>query len=444
MRIAVIGSGAAGLGAAWSLSHEHEVILYEAASKLGGHANTVDVAGPEGPVAVDTGFIVYNEHNYPNLTALFAHLGIETEASDMSFAVSLAEGSYEYEGSALGFFGQKRNLLRPSQWKLLVDIRRFFREAPAILLQKSDGQTLGDYLKSNGYSDSFAYDHLLPMAAAIWSSPVEEILAFPARSFVSFYANHGLLRFADRPQWRSVKGGSRTYVEKISASFRKGIRLATPVVGVERLNPGVEVIDARGQRDRFDAVVMASHADQSLAILGDSASPLERKVLGAFRYQENKAILHSDESLMPRRRRLWASWNYLSPRRRDQGEALAVTYWMNRLQNLSPSLPLFVTLNSFREPQESLVHERFTYDHPQFDEAAIAAQALLPEIQGAEGIWYCGSYCGFGFHEDALQSGLAVAERFGLFAPWAEEIKPMSPAWRAVRAADGSLAEAAE
>ena len=443
MRIAIIGSGASGLGAAWLLSQKYKTVVYEAAAKLGGHANTVDVMGPNGPVAVDTGFIVYNEQNYPNLTALFGHLNVATEDSDMSFAISLAEGGYEYEGSAGGFFGQRRNLLKPSQWRLLVDIRRFFREAPAVLLQPETGLSLGDYLKTNGYSEQFAFDHLLPMAAAIWSSSVEEILAFPARSFISFYANHGLLRFDDRPQWRTVSGGSRRYVEAVSRGFRRNVRLSTPVRSVKRLNPGVEVIDANGHRDHFDAVVMAGHADQSLAVLGDEASPLERKVLGAFRYQENRAVLHSDASLMPRRRKLWASWNYLSPRRRDQGELLAVTYWMNRLQNLSPDLELFVTLNPYREPDESLVHGEFLYDHPQFDAEAMEAQRLLPEIQGAEGIWYCGSYCGFGFHEDALQSGLAVADRFGLKAPWAEDILPSSPSWRSVKAG-ATVPEAAE
>ena len=444
MRIAIIGSGAAGLGAAWLLSQRYDTVLYEAASKLGGHANTVDVLGPKGVVPVDTGFIVYNEHNYPQLTALFEHLGVETEASDMSFAVSLANGGYEYEGSAGGFFGQRRNLLRPKQWRLLVDIRRFFREAPAILLQPDQGVSLGDYLKTNRYSKTFAYDHLLPMAAAIWSSSVEEILAFPARSFVSFYANHGLLRFTDRPEWRTVAGGSRRYVETISAGFRKQVRLSTPVKAVRRLNPGIEVIDAKGHRDRFDAVVMASHADQSLEILGGDASPLEQKVLGAFRYQENRAVLHSDESLMPRRKHLWASWNYLSPQRRDDGERLAVTYWMNRLQNLDPALPLFVTLNAYREPAPETVHGSFTYDHPQFDKAAIEAQALLPEIQGAGGLWFCGSYCGFGFHEDALQSGLAVAERFGLKTPWADRQSLTGPAWRSVRPDPAGLPAAAE
>ncbi len=444
MRIAIIGSGAAGLGAAWLLSQRFETVIYEAAAKLGGHANTVDVMGPNGAIPVDTGFIVYNEHNYPNLTALFRHLGVETEDSDMSFAVSLANGGYEYEGSAAGFFGQRRNLLRPKQWRLLVDIRRFFREAPAILLQPEQGLSMAQYLKRNGYSDTFAYDHLLPMAAAIWSSSVEDILAFPARSFISFYANHGLLRFADRPQWRTVSGGSRQYVEKISSGFRRQTRLSTPVAAIKRLNPGVEVIDAKGHSDRFDAVVMASHADQTLSILGNEATALERKVLGAFRYQANDAILHSDTSLMPRRKHLWASWNYLSPQRRDDGERLAVTYWMNRLQNLDPDLPLFVTLNPYREPDAATIHGRYTYDHPQFDAQALEAQALMPEIQGSEGLWFCGSYCGFGFHEDAMQSGIAVAERFGVKAPWADEVLPASPAWRSAKSDAGKIPAAAE
>ncbi len=444
MRIAIIGSGAAGLGAAWLLAQKHDISLYEADSKLGGHANTVDVSGPNGPVAVDTGFIVYNELNYPNLTCLFEHLGIETQRSDMSFAVSLASGRYEYEGSRSGFFGQKRNLIKPSQWLLLFEIKRFFREAPHLLTQPCSGLSLGDYLNKNGYSQDFAYDHLLPMASAIWSCSLKDILSFPATSFVNFYANHGLLQFADRPTWRSVTNGSRCYVERMAKGFRSAIRLRTPVQAVKKMERGIDVVTAGGQAERYDSVIFATHADQTLKIMGSTASPLHRKILSTFGYLPNRAVLHSDPSMMPQRRHLWASWNYLSNHRRNKEQQLAVTYWMNRLQKLDRSFPLFVTLNPYREPRPELVHAAFTYRHPQFDEHTAVAQSLLGEIQGQDGFWFCGSYCGYGFHEDALQSGLTVAEQFGVNRPWAKYFRPPSTAWRGVESLSERLRNAAE
>lgn len=419
MRVAVVGSGAAGLGAAWALARRHETVLFEAAPRFGGHAHSVQLdCGP----AVDTGFIVYNEPNYPNLTQLFRHLGVATQPSEMSFAVSLDRGRFEYAGSALGLFGQVSNLWRPAHWRMAADILRFFAEADRLVragaLADLEGGTLGAYLAARGYGRPFVEGHLLPMAAAIWSAPAREILAFPLASFLRFFANHGLLKRRGRPQWRTVTGGSQRYVERLLAELPRGAaRAATPVRRLRRDALGVTLETAAGS-ERFDQVVLACHADQALRILGEQASPAERRLLGAFRYSDNEAVLHGDQRLMPRRRRLWASWNYLGEQGRDGAETVSVTYWMNRLQRLDPRRPLFVSLNPLRPPDPGLVEGRFRCAHPIFDQPALAAQRALPSIQGAAGLWFCGSYCGYGFHEDALASGLAVAAALGAPAPW--------------------------
>ncbi len=432
MKIAVVGGGISGLGAAWLLSQGHEVSLIEAGERLGGHSNTVHIEIEGRAVPVDTGFIVYNEHNYPNLTRLFEALAVETVASDMSFSVSLDRGDFEYFGNRLGLFAQPSNLARPSFWRLLRDLVRFYREAPGFEQRGDlDRLSLGELLAAGGYSETFARRHLLPMAAAIWSSSLDDVLAFPARSFVRFFTNHGLFSLDRRPQWRSVLGGSRRYVEALSARYRDGVSVSTPIVGLRRERDGVRLRDATGQERLFDQVVLATHADQSLAILGDGASDLERRVLGAFRYQENRAVLHRDRSLMPRRKRVWASWNYLAEGDVDGTKGIAVSYWMNRLQRLPTERDVFVTLNPLRPPAADLTAATFLYHHPQFDQAALTSQELLPSIQGTDRVWFCGSYCGYGFHEDGLQAGFAVAEALGQPAPWAGEIVPMSPAWRA-------------
>ena len=439
MKVAVVGGGISGLGAAWLLSRQHEVTIYEAAHHLGGHSNTVDILVEGRQVPVDSGFIVYNEHNYPNLTRLFDALGVETVESDMSFAVSLDSGAFEYAGDALGFFAQPRNLMRPEFWQLFRDLLRFYREAPQLPERLDlDRLTLGQLLSEGGYSDLFARRHILPMAAAIWSSTLDDILAFPARTFVKFFTNHGLFSLGDRPQWRTVLGGSRRYVKALCAPYRNRVRLATPVVAVQRGPDGVRVRDAAGQEQRFDHVVLATHADQALAILGDDATTDERNVLGAFRYQANRAVLHRDPALMPRRRRIWASWNYLGDG--DAADRISLSYWMNRLQQLETEQDVFVTLNPVREPARSVTHGEFTYHHPQFDRNALKAQARLADLQGIHRVWFCGSYCGYGFHEDGLQSGFAVAAALGTPAPWASEVVPMSPAWRAVAPAVPAVA----
>lgn len=423
LRVAVIGGGIAGMSAAWLLSGRHDVTVFEREGQLGGHSNTVEVSGPTGPVAVDTGFIVYNEVNYPNLTALFRHLGVATQASDMSFAASLDDGRFEYAGSDLdGLFGQRRNLVRPRFWRMLRDLLRFYREAPATLDDPgSVALTLGAYLDREGYGEPFIRDHLLPMAAAVWSTPALRMRDYPLAAFVRFCDTHGLLRLTERPQWRTVTGGSRRYVEELTAAYRDNVRGATPAVRLVREAGGVVVVDPSGARQAFDHAVVAAHADDALALL-DDPTVAERRLLGAFRYQPNETVLHSDAALMPRRRRVWSSWNYLA-RSDDNGQdAVGVTYWMNRLQNLDPALPLFVSLNPAVEPAPATVHARMTYTHPMSDAASAAAQKDLWSLQGDRRTWFCGSYFGAGFHEDALQSGLAVAEVLGgVRRPWRVE-----------------------
>lgn len=411
-KIAVIGSGAAALGAVWALSRDHSVTVFERADRAGGHANTREITGPTGErIAVDTGFIVYNRRTYPNLIRLFDFLRIQTRATDMSFGVSLDDGALEYCGDNLaGLFGQRRNLFSPRFLGMVSDILRFYRDAPDLLSLPDAGPSLGAYLAANRYRDAFIEDHLLPMAAAIWSAPASAMMDFPAASFVRFCVNHGLLQLVDRPQWRTVVGGSRTYVGRLLEKSGATLRLNTPVAQVRRTPAGVEVLGQDGQKERFDRVVIGTHADEALAML-DSPTDLERSLLGSFLYQKNLAVLHSDPSLMPKRRKLWASWNYLGRRGPDGARRLCVTYWMNRLQGIDARIPLFVTLNPVREPAS--VHATELYHHPMFDAAAMSAQQRLKEIQGRDRIWFCGSYFGYGFHEDAFASGLKVAESLG-------------------------------
>ena len=416
--IAVIGSGIAGLSAAWLLAQRHSVTLYEAAPRLGGHSNTVDVALPGGgQVGVDTGFIVYNEAAYPNLTALFAHLGVATQPSDMSFAVSLDGGALEYSGTDLrGLFAQPGNLVSPRFWSMLRDLLRFYRQAP----RDAPGlglMSLDSYLDMRGYGQAFRDDHLYPMAAAIWSTPASQVGRYPAAAFVRFCENHALLRLSGRPLWRTVRGGSRNYVRLLASRLGADhIRLGCAVAEVRRDGQGVQVCNADGTAQRHDEVVIATHADQALRLLPD-ASPSERRLLGAFGYTRNRAVLHSDSTLMPRRRAVWSSWNYSA--RRDRSDALNVTYWMNRLQGVDEQTPLFLTLNPANAPRSGQVVHEEVYHHPVFDAAAMSAQAALWELQGQRRTWFCGAYFGAGFHEDGLQSGLAVAEVLGgVRRPW--------------------------
>ncbi|WP_051330610.1 NAD(P)/FAD-dependent oxidoreductase [Niveispirillum irakense] len=418
-RIAIIGSGAAALGAAWMLRRQHDVTLFEKNDYIGGHANTVEVPGADGrPVAVDTGFIVYNERNYPNLIRMFEELSVPTQATDMSFAVSLDGGGLEYSGGSLaGLFAQPSNLFKGRFLGMIGDILRFYREAPALLGADDQGVSLGDYLEKGRYGEAFIQDHLLPMAAAIWSAPSQTMLSFPVVSFVRFCANHGLLQLTDRPRWRTLVGGSREYVRRITEGMAENIRLNSPVTDIARHITGVAVTVAGGHTETFDEVVIATHADEALALLRD-ADMEERRILGAFGYQENRAVLHSDTALMPVRRRAWSAWNYLGRSGADGGRDLCVTYWMNQLQGQPHDLPLFVTLNPIAEPAAALTHREFTYHHPVFDGAAMAAQKQLHRLQGVNRTWFCGSYFGYGFHEDAFSAGLRVAAQLGCAAPW--------------------------
>lgn len=426
MRIAIVGAGISGLGAAWALNQRHEVTLYEANDWLGGHANTVDVPAGDESIPVDTGFLVYNERTYPHLTRLFSHLGVKTQPSDMSFSFSL-EGRLEYAGSGTGLFAQGANLVRSRHWRMVRDILRFRTLGPTMLAEADDGP-LGETLDRFGFSPAFQEDYLLPMAAAIWSARLQDVRNFPADSFLQFFSNHGLIAITDRPQWRTVSGGSRRYVERIVAPLRDAIRLNDPVVAVHRHFDGVSVRSIDGSIREFDQIVFASHSDQTLAILGNTATPIERKLLGAIRYEHNRAVLHRDADLMPRRRRIWASWNYLTSTQGRERRQASVTYWLNRLQSLPRRFPLFVSLNPIREPDPSLVVDEYDYAHPQFDQAARTAQRRLTTQQGTNRTWFAGAYLGYGFHEDGLQSGLNVAAALGSAPPWYHDVTPVSSA----------------
>jgi len=408
------------MSAAWLLSQKHDVTVYEKNNRLGGHSNTVMVNTSLGETAVDTGFIVFNDATYPNLVALFEHLGVETKVSDMSFGVSLHGGRTEYSSvGASAFLCNGRNLISPRFWSMTWDLLRFYRNAPLDLLRTRDKLiSLGEYLKTRGYGDAFQRDHLLPQAAAIWSASMADIHQYPAHAFVRFFENHGLLELAGRPDWRTVEGGSRAYVEKLTASFAENARLNAGAVSVRRDAGGVWVKDASGRTDRYDSVVIATHSDEALAMLDDPSAE-ERALLGAFRYAKNRAVLHTDSSFMPRREPLWASWNYVgdSP---DGG--CVVTYWMNKLQNIQSREQIFLTLNPRAVPRAETILYETDYDHPLFDAAAIRAQQQLWSLQGARNTWFCGAHFGSGFHEDGLQSGLAVAEQLGgVRRPWSVE-----------------------
>lgn len=418
-RIAVVGSGISGLSAAWLLSKSHDVTLIEAENRPGGHSNTVDCDIDGKDVAVDTGFIVYNPPAYPNLTAMFSHLNVPTAPSNMSFAVSMGNGAYEYAGSnLLQLVGNASNLLSRGHWRLMRDIPRFFNTALAKLPGLSDNVTIGEFLKAEGYSDYFTDRHLLPMAGAIWSATAGDMRDYPARAFLRFFDNHGLLQLTNRPLWRTVQGGSREYISRLMRDSTLTVRLQTPVKSITRDQSGITIQSVHGDTQNFDDVVIATHGDQALALLANP-TPDERRILGAFRYSCNRAILHRDETLMPKRRRLWASWNYMSGLPPAVVQTSSVTYWMNSLQPLPTKSPVFVSLNPATSPRASRVLAEFDYTHPVFDPAAMAAQKSLWTLQGQHGTWFCGAHFGSGFHEDGLQAGLDVAEQLGgVRRPW--------------------------
>ena len=424
MKVAIVGSGISGLGCAHALLAEHkhgvQVTLFEAAARLGGHTNTIDVTldGIEHPV--DTGFLVFNERTYPNLIRLFAELGVPTAKSEMSFAVSVPAGAggrrLEWAGTDLsGVFAQRRNLASPRFLGMLADILRFNRHATRIAQgpEAAGEQTLGEFLDRHRYGENFRRWYLLPMAAAIWSCPMRTMLAYPLATFVRFCDNHGLLQVSDRPQWFTVAGGARQYVQKIATRL-PDVRLGVPVLEVTRNDAAgkVNVRTAHGS-EAFDQVVLACHSDQSAALLTD-ADVAERLLLAGARYQPNRALLHTDTRLMPLLRSVWSSWNYLS----DGGAEpdVSVTYLLNKLQPLPFRSPVFVSLNPLVEPARETVIAEFDYAHPVFDARTIAAQQRLPEVQGRRRVWLAGAWTGYGFHEDGLKSGLAVAAALAAMA----------------------------
>lgn len=419
-RIAVVGSGIAGLSAAWLLSHKHDVTLYEADSRIGGHSHTVEAPAPSAPIAVDTGFIVYNEANYPNLKALFEHLDVPTKPAHMSFAVSIDDGAFEYSSHGIdALFAQKSNYASPKFWRMIGDLLRFQKAAPRDLAKLDDsGVTLQTYLDQGGYGALFREAHLLPQAAAIWSCSMGQMADYPAASFVRFYMNHNLLKVDMKPTWRTVDGGSREYVSRLAAAFQGRTVTEAGVVGVVRGHAESALRFADGRLERFDAVVIATHSDQALKLL-EAPTAEERRLLGAITYRPNRVVLHRDVALMPKRRKAWAAWTHMGYS--DRAGEGGVTYWMNELQSL-PGPPLFVSLNPAREPDPTLVIAEYDYEHPVFDTRAVAAQSELWSLQGVRNTWFAGAWFGSGFHEDGLQAGLAVAEQLGgVRRPWEVE-----------------------
>ena len=416
-RVAVVGAGIAGLGAAWHLSAHAEVTLFEAGRHFGGHANTVDVTLDGVTHGVDTGFLVFNHATYPRLVRLFEQLDVPTAASDMSFSVQVPSAGLEWSGSSLDtVFAQRRNLLSGRFLGMLRDLMRFNRLTTGIAERQAEhelSQPLGDFLREQRFGEAFRDWYLLPMLGCIWSCPTDQMLAFPVATMIRFCHNHGLIRVANRPQWHTVRGGSREYVRRLLPRIAHP-RLDTPVLAIERVPPtsgsaGVWVATAAG-RERFDEVVLATHTDRSLALLGAQATADERAVLGAIRYQRNRAVLHTDASVLPKRAKAWAAWNYeRAPGLAQEQSAVCLHYLINRLQPLPWQRPVLVSMNPVGAIDPAQVMAEFDYDHPVFDLAAIAAQARVPSLQGQAHVWFAGAWCGYGFHEDGLRSGMDVA-----------------------------------
>jgi predicted NAD/FAD-binding protein len=413
VKIAIIGTGIAGNVAAQRLAKNHDITVYEADRRIGGHTNTVDVTLAGETWAVDTGFIVFNDVTYPNFLALLRKLGVESQPSSMSFSVSNGRNGLEYNGASLNtLFAQRRNLLKPAFYRMLLDILRFNREAPGLLDESSTNVSLGDYLAGNGYSREFVEHYIVPMGAAIWSSTPDGMRAVPARFFVRFFQNHGLLSVKDRPQWRVISGGSRNYVDRLVAGHRDRIRLNCPVQWVRRDLEYIEVKAQGTEPERYDRIFMACHSDQALRLLADP-TPQEREVLGAIAYQENEAILHTDTSLMPHSRRAWAAWNYHIPGDSVETDGkVTLTYNMNILQSLPAPVEFCVTLNQRQAIDPDRILGTYRYSHPVFTEKAVAAQRHHRLINGARRTYFCGAYWRYGFHEDGVVSAQAALDHF--------------------------------
>jgi len=411
MKIAIIGGGVSGLVTAHLLSDGHEITLFEANDYLGGHTHTVDVPRGEKNWAVDTGFIVFNDRTYPNFIKLLDQLGVASQLSDMSFSVMDKRNKLEYRASSLNtLFAQRSNLFNIPFWQMLQEIFRFRKETVPLYGLRDMRQTLGDFLKTHGYSRMFIEQFIVPMGSAIWSADPKQFLQFPIVAFVTFFTNHGILNTVDQPKWRVVRGGSREYVAPLCARFHDRVRLATPIECVRRLETGVEVTPRDGAPEMFDQVVLACHSDQALAMLADP-TPAERALLGAIPYQKNNTVLHTDTQLLPSRPLARASWNCLLSEKEQEGVCL--TYWMNKLQSFETPETFCVTLNSPEAVRPEAVIQRFVYHHPVYSTAAFEAQERCGEISGVNRTWYCGAYWGYGFHEDGVKSALAVCKHFG-------------------------------
>ena len=419
-RIAIIGAGISGLGAAHLLHPDHDITLYERQGRIGGHSRTVTINYDGRAIAVDTGFIVFNKPNYPNLTGLFAQLGVPVHKSDMSFAATIAKGWLEWGAyDFIALFGQRRNLFRPQFVRLVRDVFRFNTQCERMVEEYPDF-TLGALVAKMGLGEWFRRYYLLPMAGAIWSCPTDEMMAFPARTLIRFFVNHHLLSVTGQPQWYTVTGGSQEYVRRLIAGFAGRVRVACGAAAITRHGGLVTVRDDHGAIAVYDDVILACHGNEALSLLKDADSA-ERAALSAFRYQRNVAVLHRDVRVMPRRKRCWASWVYSSDKSPAQS-AITVHYWMNRLQGIDPARPLFVSLNPVEKIPDALTFDRHEFDHPVFDSAALAAQPRLQAMQGKRNTWYCGAHLGHGFHEDGLASAVQVARLMGSDIPWSSEL----------------------
>lgn len=411
MRIAIVGAGISGNVCAWLLHRDHEIVLFEAESYAGGHTRTVDITLDGRNYSVDTGFMVFNDRTYPNFTRLLQQLDVPSQPSDMSFGVRCQRTGLEYQGSSLnGLFAQRRNLANPRFYGMLRDILRFNRSSTSFLREQNDRLTLGEYLARERYGEEFVQHYLIPMTAAIWSAPPRRVLEMPARFLITFCDNHGLLQLRGRPQWRTIPGGARRYVQAMASAWNVQLRLQSPVRSVRRYEDRVELTSAAGDEIAVDCVILACHADQALQILHD-ARDVERELLGHFPYQANRTILHVDTSFLPRSRRAWASWNYHIPA--EANEPVAVTYDVNRLQSLGAPQPICVTLNYQDRIDASCILQTIDFEHPVFGPGTIDAQQALERINGVSRTYYCGAYLGYGFHEDGVRSALTVCRHFG-------------------------------
>ena len=416
MKIAIIGSGISGLSTALLLSQKHDITIFEIDKRFGGHANTVEVKNKNANINVDTGFIVFNKLNYPNLIGFFKHLNVETIKSDMSFAVSARNGELEYSGSLAGIFAQKKNYFNLKFYKMLRDIIRFFIFGYKYAFNVKENENLKDYLKRCKFSDEFINDHLIPMSSAIWSCPEKEILTFPAKNLLTFFKNHQLINFFIRPQWRTVKGGSIEYVKKVIKIIKQNkknkVLLNTKITSITSKRKKIK-IEYDQNYEIFDKIIMATHPDQTLKLI-KNLDKKSTEILSKFRYQKNTVILHSDPSNMPRNQKTWSSWNYIS----NKNGKSSTTYWMNQLQDLNTSLNLFVSLNPFIIPKKSLIHKKIIYEHPIFNKNTNQAQIQINGIQGKDNIYYVGAWLGYGFHEDGISSAVEVAKYFDIKLPW--------------------------